>query len=240
MNEEEKDILTNSEEETNSEEQKSPKKEERETENLKLEFPIDGDLNANCTLHRTTITKDKIKEYTICAEIELTREEKMQFHWGLFRYPKVSNWVAPSESYYPKEKTEPCDKNSANTNFINKKIRFELNLSSLDKDLFHGISFVFHNLSNEHWYNNHGSNYRLELIPRQKKKVQDSSQIIIPDCIEDGMDCEANACSWCLMFRYQKITDSIFQLDLEDPNEAVWVYLWLRYSFKIIGLAKTI
>ena len=231
MSEEEKETLTNSEEETNSEEQKNPK-EEKETEKLKLEFPIDGDLNANCTLQRTTIIKDKIKEYSISAEIELTRDEKIQFHWGLFRYPKVANWISPPESYYPIEKTEQCDKNSANTNFVNKKIKFELKLILTDKDLFHGITFVFHNLSNEQWYNNHGSNYILELIPRQKKKVQDNSKIIIPDCIIDGMDCEANAGSWCLMFRYQKIRDSIFQLDLDDPNEIIWIYLWLRYSFK--------
>ena len=58
------------------------------------------------------------------------------------------------------------------------------------------------------------------------------SEIIIPDSIEDGINCEATAGSWCLMFRYQKVRDVIFQIDLEDPNECVWIYLWLRYSFK--------
>ena len=225
---EEKIIDSDNEEE----EIEGEKKEKQKTEKINLEFPIDGDLNANCTLTRTTNTKNDSKEYLILVEIVLTKDEKIQFHWGLFRYPHLGNWVAPPKSYYPKEETNPCDENSANTNFVNKKITFELKLLSTDKDLFHGITFVFHNLSNEQWYNNHGSNYRFELIPPEKKKNKDKSEINIPDCILDGMNCEATAGSWCLMFRYQKIRDAIFQIDIDDPNESIWIYLWLRYSFK--------
>ena len=212
-----------------NEEEENP--EEPITETEKLEFPMEEDLNANGVLTRTITPKGDTKQYSIKVEITLSKNEKIQFHWGVFRRPQLGNWIAPPESYYPKEETSACDSNSANTNFVNQKINFELNLSSTDKELFHGVNFVFHNLGNEKWYNNHGSNYRFELIPKEKKKV-DESEINVPECISDGMNCEATAGSWCLMFRYQKVRDAIFQLDMEDPKECVWIYLWLRYSFR--------
>ena len=229
--EEKKETTTEtvSEHKEKNEEEENP--EEPITETEKLEFPMEEDLNANGVLTRTTTSKGDTKEYSIKVEITLTKDEKIQFHWGLFRRPQLGNWIVPPESYYPKEATSPCDSNSANTNFVNQKINFELKLSSTDKELFHGVNFVFHNLGNEKWYNNHGSNYRFELIPKEKKKVDDS-QINVPECISDGMNCEANAGSWCLMFRYQKVRDAIFQLDIDDPKECVWIYLWLRYSFR--------
>ena len=100
------------------EEIEEEKKEKQKTEKIILEFPIDGDLNANCTLTRTTNTKKDSKEYLISVEIILTKDENIQFHWGLFRYPHLGNWVAPPKSYYPKEETNPCDENSTNTNFL--------------------------------------------------------------------------------------------------------------------------
>ena len=219
--------------ESDEEEIENKKPQEPITETINLEFPIEGDLNANGKLIRTIITqKENQKEYLISVEMVLTKNENIQFHWGLFRYPQITNWVSPPKAYFPKEETFTCDENSANTNFVNGKINFDLKLESSDKDLFHGIIFVFHNLSNEKWYNNHGSNYRLELIHPIKKKKTNDSEINIPDCIIDGINCEATAGSWCLMFRYQKIRDSIYQIDLEDPNECIWIYLWLRYSFK--------
>ena len=213
-------------------EKEKPENEKPIVEKIDSKFPIDGDLNANCSLARTIIQNKDSIEYLISVEIILTKNENIQFHWGLFRYPQLSNWVAPPKSYYPKEETIPCDENSANTNFINGKIHLNLKILSTDKNLFHGITFVFHNLSNEKWYNNHGSNYRLELIPPRKKKSKDDSKINIPDCIIDGIDCEANAGSWCLMLRYQKIRDAIYQIDVDEPNDCIWIYLWLRYSFK--------
>ena len=230
-----KDEDSNNEEQNSvedSEDNEEKKNEEPTTEKQNLEFPLEGDLNANGTLTITTIKKKDSKEYLISIEIILTKDEKIQFHWGVLKYPQLNNWIAPPKSYYPKEETFPCDANSANTNFVNRKIQFELKLSSTDKDLFHGINFVFHNLSNEQWYNNHGSNYRIILVPSEKKKSNDSSEINIPDCILDGMNCEATAGSWCLMFRYQKVRDAIYQIDLDDSNECIWIYLWLRYSFK--------
>ena len=218
--------------ESDEEEKENKKEQEPITEKINLEFPMEGDLNAKGNLIRTIIQKENDKEYQISVEIILTKNENIQFHWGLFRYPKLTNWITPPKSYFPKEETFTCDENSANTNFVNGKINFELKLESTDKDLYHGIIFVFHNLSNEKWYNNHGSNYRFELIQPEKKKKSKDSEIIIPDCIIDGMNCEATAGSWCLMFRYQKIRDAIYQIDIEDPNECIWIYLWLRYSFK--------
>ena len=229
--EEKKEEIVKEEKKEESEEEEEKEKEEPTTEKFELEFPMEGDLNANGTLIRTTTKKGESKEYLITVEINLTKDEKVQFHWGLFRRPQMGNWIAPPEQYYPKESTSPCDANSANTNFVNGKITFDLKLLSSDNELFHGVNFVFHNLSNEKWYNNHGSNYRFELVPKEKKKV-DESQINVPDCINDGMNDEANAGSWCLMFRYQKVRDAIFQLDLNDSNECVWIYLWLRYSFR--------
>ena len=219
-------------EELDNEESEEQKKEEPTIEKVNLEFPMDGDLNVYGTLTRTIIKKNELKDYLISIEITLTKDENIQFHWGLFKYPQLNNWLAPPQSYYPKEQTFPCDANSANTNFLNKKITFDLKILSTDKDIYHGINFVFHNLSNEKWFNNHGSNYRIILVPSEKKKNNNNSEINIPECIVDGMNCEATAGSWCLMFRYQKIRDAIYQIDLDDSNECIWIYLWLRYSFK--------
>ena len=130
-------------------EKEEPENEKPIVEKIDSEFPIDGDLNANCSLARTIIQNKDSIEYLISVEIILTKNENIQFHWGLFRYPQLNNWVAPPKSYYPKEETNPCDENSANTNFINGKIHLNLKILSTDKNLFHGITFVFHNLSNE-------------------------------------------------------------------------------------------
>ena len=214
--------------------QKQKKEEKATTCTLNLEFPMEEDLNVVGTLTRTIIPKTDHKEYIIKIELNLSKDEEIELHWGLFQYPRISKWVCPTEEYLPKEETIPFDKLSANTNFINQEIIFKLKLLSTDKDLYHGINFVLHNLNNERWYNNNGGNYRIVLIPPEKKKKSKTkkNEIIVPDYIEDGIDCEATAENWCLMLRYQKVRDSIFQLDLDDPNECIWIYIWLRYSFK--------
>ena len=124
-----------------NEEEENP--EEPITETEKLEFPMEEDLNANGVLTRTTTSKGDTKEYSIKVEITLTKDEKIQFHWGLFRRPQLGNWIVPPESYYPKEATSPCDSNSANTNFVNKKINFELKYHQLIKNYFMELILFF-------------------------------------------------------------------------------------------------
>ena len=81
------------------------------------------------------------------------------------------------------------------------KIVFDFELNSKDKELFQFITFVFHNLSNDKWYNNNGSNYRIELIKKEKKTNSSLDELEVPNCIKDGMNCEATYGSWCLMMR---------------------------------------
>ena len=126
---------TSQKEEEQKETKDGEENEEPITETLQLEFPMEEDLNANGVLTRTTTPKGDAKEYSIKVEITLTKNEKIQFHWGLFKRPQLGNWIAPPESYYPKEETTACDSNSANTNFVNQKINFELNLSSSSMEL---------------------------------------------------------------------------------------------------------
>ena len=208
--------------------------EEKETFNLEL-----GD---NATV-LATINRTKVKsnpedetfiEYTINLELELKdTSDNIQLHWAVYKQDNAGNWIHPLEKYYPKNTTD-SDKNSVNTLFENNKIIFDYKINSKDENLFQGINFVFQNLSNGKWYNNNGQNYRIEIIKREKGKSNpdEESELIIPDCIKNGMDMEANYGTWCLMHRYQKVRDCIFLLNLENPNEAIWIYIWLRYSFR--------
>ena len=213
--------------------------EEKETFNLEL-----GD---NATV-LATINRTKVKsnpedetfiEYTINLELELKgTSDNIQLHWAVYKQDNAGNWIHPLEKYYPKNTTD-SDKNSVNTLFENNKIIFDYKINSKDENLFQGINFVFQNLSNGKWYNNNGQNYRIEIIKREKGKSNpdEESELIIPDCIKNGMDMEANYGTWCLMHRYQKVRDCIFLLNLENPNEAIWIYIWLLgfiFGFDIV------
>ena len=52
--------------------------------------------------------------------------------------------------------------------------------------------------------------------------------------MKDAIELEANAGNWSLMHRYQKVRDCLFLLDLENPKESLWIYIWLKYSFRRI------
>ena len=211
---------------------KEEQKFQTEEENQDLTFELEGELKVQGHLNKITSHPDEETSiYKIKIELTNHTESKLQLHWGITRQPKISDWITPPKNIYP-EQTEFCDNFSANTIFKDSKIVFDFELNSKDKELFQFITFVFHNLSNDKWYNNNGSNYRIELIKKEKKTNSSLDELEVPNCIKDGMNCEATYGSWCLMMRYQKVRDALFQLDLSNSNEALWVYLWLRYSFR--------
>ena len=74
------------------------------------------------------------------------------------------------------------------------------------------------------------------MIKREKTiyNEEDNSKLIVPECIKDAVDLEGNAGNWSLMHRYQKVRDCLFLLDLENPKESLWIYIWLKYSFRRI------
>ena len=202
-----------------------------------FDLPLDDNVKIQALLLRT-ITRPQDDNLPIKYNINLTLElvnstDNIQLHWAVYTKKNASVWLHPSEKFYPKN-TVDADKNSVDTSFEKNKIIFEYEIKSNDDDIFQGINFVLKNLSNGKWYNNNGQNYRIELIKREKTKYneEDEKELIIPECIKDSIDLEANAGNWSLMHRYQKVRDCLFLLDLENPKESLWVYIWLKYSFR--------
>jgi alpha-glucan,water dikinase len=203
------------------------------------DLPLDETAKIQVTLIRT-IKKDKLNinpiKYLINLILDLQNtSDNIQLHWAVYKKNNASLWLHPNEKFYPKN-TVDADKCSVDTSFEKNKIEFDFEITSDDENIFQGLNFVLKNLSNGVWYNNHGQNYRIEIIPREKTvyNEQNEKELIIPECIKDAVDLEGNAGNWSLMHRYQKVRDCLFLLDLENPKESLWIYIWLKYSFRRI------
>ena len=203
------------------------------------DLPLDETAKIQVTLIRTIIKSQEdltpIK-YIINLTLELLNSsDNIQLHWAVYTKKNASLWLHPLEKYYPKN-TVDSDKNSVDTSFENNKIIFDYEIESKDENIFQGINFVLKNLSNGKWYNNNGQNYRIEIIKREKTKYneENENELIVPECIQDALELEGNAGNWSLMHRYQKVRDCLFLLDLENPKESLWIYIWLKYSFRRI------
>ena len=201
------------------------------------DFSLDENAKIQVILLRT-IMKPQDDTLPIKYNINLTLElinstDNIQLHWAVYTKKNASIWLHPLEKYYPKN-TVDSDQNSVDTSFDKNKIIFDYEIKSNDDNIFQGINFVLKNNTNGKWYNNNGQNYRIELIKREKTKYneEDEKELIIPECIKDSVDLEANAGNWSLMHRYQKVRDCLFLLDLENPKESLWIYIWLKYSFR--------
>ena len=201
------------------------------------ELPLDEVAKIQVTLMRTIKREEnniKPIKYTINLILELQNtSDNIQLHWAVYKKNNASLWIHPVEKFYPKN-TVDADKCSVDTSFEKNKIEFDFEIKSDDENIFQGINFVLKNLSNGKWYNNYGQNYRIEIIKREKTiyNEEDNSELIIPECIKDAVDLEGNAGNWSLMHRYQKVRDCLFLLDLENPKESLWIYIWLKYSFR--------
>jgi alpha-glucan,water dikinase len=203
------------------------------------DLPLDEVAKIQVTLIRTIKkAEDNIKpiKYTINLILDLQNtSDNIQLHWAVYKKNNASLWVHPLEKFYPKN-TVDADKCSVDTSFEKNKIEFDFEIKSDDENIFQGINFVLKNLSNGKWYNNNGQNYRIEIIKREKTvyNEENDSELIIPECIKDAVDLEGNAGNWSLMHRYQKVRDCLFLLDLDNPKESLWIYIWLKYSFRRI------
>ena len=201
------------------------------------ELPLDEMAKIQVTLMRTIKREEnniKPIKYTINLILELQNtSDNIQLHWAVYKKNNASLWIHPLEKFYPKN-TVDADKCSVDTSFEKNKIEFDFEIKSDDENIFQGINFVLKNLSNGKWYNNYGQNYRIEIIKREKTiyNEENNSELIIPECIKDAVDLEGNAGNWSLMHRYQKVRDCLFLLDLENPKESLWIYIWLKYSFR--------
>ena len=204
------------------------------------DLPLDEKAKIQVILIRTIIKKED-KTIPIKYIINLTLElqntsDKIQLHWAVYNKKNASFWLHPLEKFYPKNTTD-ADNCSVDTSFDDKnKIEFDFEIQSNDENIFQGINFVLKNLSNGKWYNNNGQNYRIEIIKREKTvyNEENEKELIIPECIKDCLELEGNAGNWSLMHRYQKVRDCLFLLDLENPKESLWIYIWLKYSFRRI------
>ena len=204
------------------------------------DLPLDEAAKIQVTLNRTKIKSENnanIIKYIINLVLELQNtKDKIQLHWAVYSKKNASLWLHPLEKFYPKN-TIDADKCSVDTNFTDNKIIFDFEIKSDDENIFQGINFVLKNLSNGKWYNNNGQNYRIEIIKREKvpyNEDKEEKELIIPECIQDSVELEGNAGNWSLMHRYQNVRDCLFLLDLENPNECLWIYIWLKYSFRRI------
>ena len=201
------------------------------------ELPLDEMAKIQVTLMRTIKREEnniKPIKYTINLILELQNtSDNIQLHWAVYKKNNASLWIHPLEKFYPKN-TVNADGCSVDTSFEKNKIEFDFEIKSDDENIFQGINFVLKNLSNGKWYNNYGQNYRIEIIKREKTiyNEENNSELIIPECIKDAVDLEGNAGNWSLMHRYQKVRDCLFLLDLENPKESLWIYIWLKYSFR--------
>ena len=201
------------------------------------DLPLNETAKIQVTLNRKEIKiqeNPSIKEYRINLTLNLQNTtDKIQLHWAVYNKKNASLWLHPLDKFYPKN-TVDADNCSVDTLFENNEIIFDFNIKSDDENIFQGINFVLKNLSNGQWYNNHGQNYRIEIIKREKTiyNEENENKLIIPECIKDCIDLEANSGNWSLMHRYQKVRDCLFLLDLENPNESLWIYIWLKYSFR--------
>ena len=204
------------------------------------DLPLDEKAKIQVILIRTIIKKEDNTipiKYLINLTLELQNtSDKIQLHWAVYNKKNASFWLHPLEKFYPKNTTD-ADNCSVDTSFDDKnKIEFDFEIQSNDENIFQGINFVLKNLSNGKWYNNNGQNYRIEIIKREKTvyNEENEKELIIPECIKDCLELEGNAGNWSLMHRYQKVRDCLFLLDLENPKESLWIYIWLKYSFRRI------
>ena len=204
------------------------------------DLPLDEKAKIQVILIRTIIKKEDNTipiNYLINLTLELQNtSDKIQLHWAVYNKKNASFWLHPLEKFYPKNTTD-ADNCSVDTSFDDKnKIEFDFEIQSNDENIFQGINFVLKNLSNGKWYNNNGQNYRIEIIKREKTvyNEENEKELIIPECIKDCLELEGNAGNWSLMHRYQKVRDCLFLLDLENPKESLWIYIWLKYSFRRI------
>ena len=204
------------------------------------DLPLDEKAKIQVILTRTIIKKEDNTipiKYLINLTLDLQNtSDKIQLHWAVYNKKNASLWLHPLEKFYPKNTTD-ADNCSVDTSFDDKnKIEFDFEIQSNDENIFQGINFVLKNLSNGKWYNNNGQNYRIEIIKREKTvyNEENEKELIIPECIKDCLELEGNAGNWSLMHRYQKVRDCLFLLDLENPKESLWIYIWLKYSFRRI------
>ena len=204
------------------------------------DLPLDEKTKIQVILTRTIIKKEDNTipiKYLINLTLDLQNtSDKIQLHWAVYNKKNASLWLHPLEKFYPKNTTD-ADNCSVDTSFDDKnKIEFDFEIQSNDENIFQGINFVLKNLSNGKWYNNNGQNYRIEIIKREKTvyNEENEKELIIPECIKDCLELEGNAGNWSLMHRYQKVRDCLFLLDLENPKESLWIYIWLKYSFRRI------
>ena len=203
------------------------------------DLPLENEAKIQVVLIRTEIKQENDSlpiKYIIHLTLELLNSsDDIKLHWAVYTKKNASLWLHPKEKFYPKN-TVDSDKNSVDTSFEKNQILFDFEIKNNDEDFFQGINFVLKNNSNGKWYNNNGQNYRIELIKREKTKYNEENEdeLIIPECMKDAIELEANAGNWSLMHRYQKVRDCLFLLDLENPKESLWIYIWLKYSFRRI------
>ena len=182
----------------------------------------------------------KTLEEKVNIEIYSTKNNII-LHWGIFKAMYGNTWYHPPRSCYPLNSKE-MDAMAIQTPFplcrspLQRKIKIKIPRGSGFKDYIAGFKFVIFDPTKNVWYNNGGKDYTIKFFTNMEKlksiQLKLKSGYIIPFYILDIINCEANACGWTLMHRYNKCSETIQSWNMSTSNDNwVWVNIWIRYSF---------
>ena len=179
---------------------------------------------------------DPEKEEKVILKISTNTKNKIIFHWGIYKAMSGLTWFKPPKESYP-PKTKEIDNMSVETEFPKNNF-FIINLKRGQgyKDYIGGINFVIFEPETNIWYNNYRKDFqikfKLKVDKTKSHQILISKDLLVPDFINDVINCEANYGSWTLMHRYNKCSEIINNWDLNTDNEKwIWILIWLRYSF---------
>ena len=87
---------------------------------------------------------------------------KLILHWGIYKNYPIQQWYLPRKENYPRNSKE-FEGSALDTEFVEEGNESIIQLEIPKKDA-QGISFVFHNLNNNAWYNNNWKDYQIKFV----------------------------------------------------------------------------
>ena len=87
---------------------------------------------------------------------------KLILHWGIYKNYPIQQWYLPRKENYPRNSKE-FQGSALDTEFVEEGNESLIQLEIPKKDA-QGISFVFHNLNTNAWYNNDLKDYQIKFV----------------------------------------------------------------------------
>jgi alpha-glucan,water dikinase len=161
--------------------------------------------------------------------IKMEAQRTVFFHWG-FRRLREPSWEIPPENIWP-EQSRVFDKTAIQTPFIKTNGTSQIILQLSDDLHFPLIAFVLFFPDDNHWDNNHGQDYLIEIPLRQEISSGHMPKMPIKfeALAEKIIEREMCGHSWTLMHRFNLCYDLLDDIR-DDTDGLALVYVWLRYS----------